>query len=194
MTIGGMFHLNGIIMSSESMNSPCYPAYSIWKMAWDFAFAAIFDCLQRMFAGLPIPIKRWSNQVRENSTNYSFSGHNSPLTFSVVLLWSGRGVVCTGRVERGKIKKGDQVDILGYGNKLGKTAVTGKITVASNVTVTWEKLLNSEMSRISKTLKTHQKPTFPTAWTVQIHCMLASFGNDCCLDNFRVKMHHGFIV
>ncbi|XP_072034482.1 elongation factor Tu-like [Amphiura filiformis] len=37
----------------------------------------------------------------------------------------GRGVVCTGRVERGQIKKGDNIDILGYGAKFGKTVVTG---------------------------------------------------------------------
>ncbi len=37
----------------------------------------------------------------------------------------GRGTVVTGRVERGKIKVGDEVDILGMGRKDQKTAVTG---------------------------------------------------------------------
>lgn len=36
----------------------------------------------------------------------------------------GRGTVITGKVERGVIKKGDEVEVIGYGNKL-KTTVTG---------------------------------------------------------------------
>ena len=37
----------------------------------------------------------------------------------------GRGTVVTGRIERGKIKIGDEVDVLGMGRKAQKTAVTG---------------------------------------------------------------------
>ena len=37
----------------------------------------------------------------------------------------GRGTVVTGRVERGKIKVGEEVDVLGMGRKTQKTAVTG---------------------------------------------------------------------
>ena len=37
----------------------------------------------------------------------------------------GRGTVATGRIERGIIKVGDDVDILGMGRKAQKTAVTG---------------------------------------------------------------------
>jgi len=37
---------------------------------------------------------------------------------------SGRGTVCTGRVERGTINKGDEVEILGLGSSL-KTTLTG---------------------------------------------------------------------
>lgn len=37
---------------------------------------------------------------------------------------SGRGTVCTGKIERGKVKKGDNVEVLGY-NKTFKTAVAG---------------------------------------------------------------------
>jgi elongation factor Tu len=37
---------------------------------------------------------------------------------------SGRGTVVTGRVERGKVKVGDEVEIIGFGTKI-KTTVTG---------------------------------------------------------------------
>ncbi|KAI9347979.1 P-loop containing nucleoside triphosphate hydrolase protein, partial [Zopfochytrium polystomum] len=37
---------------------------------------------------------------------------------------AGRGTVCTGRVERGVVKKGDEVEIIGYGQTL-KTTITG---------------------------------------------------------------------
>ncbi len=37
----------------------------------------------------------------------------------------GRGTVVTGRIERGKVKVGEDVDILGMGRKPQKTAVTG---------------------------------------------------------------------
>lgn len=38
----------------------------------------------------------------------------------------GRGTVVTGRVERGTIKSGDEVDVVGHGSK-SKTIVTGKM-------------------------------------------------------------------
>ncbi len=38
---------------------------------------------------------------------------------------SGRGTVATGRIERGKIKLGDEVEVVGFNNKIGKTVVTG---------------------------------------------------------------------
>jgi len=38
---------------------------------------------------------------------------------------SGRGTVATGRVERGKLKVGDEVEIVGLGKKPMKTTVTG---------------------------------------------------------------------
>lgn len=38
---------------------------------------------------------------------------------------SGRGTVCTGRVERGNLKKGDEVEIVGYNKAPIKTTVTG---------------------------------------------------------------------
>ncbi len=38
---------------------------------------------------------------------------------------SGRGTVATGRIERGQIKVGDEVDVVGFENKVGKTVVTG---------------------------------------------------------------------
>ncbi|MGE0206617.1 MAG: elongation factor Tu [Candidatus Babeliales bacterium] len=37
---------------------------------------------------------------------------------------SGRGTVATGRIERGKVKVGDEVEIIGFGTKM-KTTVTG---------------------------------------------------------------------
>jgi elongation factor Tu len=41
-----------------------------------------------------------------------------------VLSISGRGTVATGRIERGKVKVGEEVEIVGFGTKL-KTTVTG---------------------------------------------------------------------
>jgi elongation factor Tu len=38
---------------------------------------------------------------------------------------SGRGTVCTGRVERGNLKKGDEIEIVGYNKTPIKTTVTG---------------------------------------------------------------------
>ena len=38
---------------------------------------------------------------------------------------SGRGTVVTGQVERGTIKKGSEIEIIGYKSKL-KTTVTGQ--------------------------------------------------------------------
>ncbi len=38
---------------------------------------------------------------------------------------SGRGTVATGRIERGQIKVGDEVEVVGFDNKIGKTVVTG---------------------------------------------------------------------
>lgn len=40
---------------------------------------------------------------------------------------SGRGTVCTGKVERGKIKKGEPVEIMGF-NKLFKCTINGKFS------------------------------------------------------------------
>jgi len=37
---------------------------------------------------------------------------------------SGRGTVATGRIERGKVKVGDEVEVIGFGSKI-KTTVTG---------------------------------------------------------------------
>jgi elongation factor Tu len=37
---------------------------------------------------------------------------------------SGRGTVTTGRVERGVVNKGDEVEIVGYGPTI-KTTITG---------------------------------------------------------------------
>ncbi len=37
---------------------------------------------------------------------------------------SGRGTVATGRIERGKVKVGEEVEIVGFGNNI-KTTVTG---------------------------------------------------------------------
>ena len=37
---------------------------------------------------------------------------------------SGRGTVATGSIERGKVKVGEEVEIVGFGTKL-KTTVTG---------------------------------------------------------------------
>lgn len=44
--------------------------------------------------------------------------------FSDVFSISGRGTVATGRVERGIIHKGDEVEIVGLGNTF-KTTLTG---------------------------------------------------------------------
>ena len=38
---------------------------------------------------------------------------------------TGRGTVATGRVERGEVKVGDEVEIIGLNDKAGKTTVTG---------------------------------------------------------------------
>ncbi len=38
---------------------------------------------------------------------------------------SGRGTVATGRIERGIVKVGDEVEVVGFDNKIGKTVVTG---------------------------------------------------------------------
>ena len=46
---------------------------------------------------------------------------------------AGRGTVVTGRVERGTIKSGDEVEVVGHGSK-AKTIVTGKVrTLVANV-------------------------------------------------------------
>ena len=43
-------------------------------------------------------------------------------TFSI----PGRGTVITGSIERGVIKKGDEVELIGHGKKLVKTNTTGR--------------------------------------------------------------------
>ena len=42
----------------------------------------------------------------------------------------GRGVVATGKLERGRLKKNDAVEILGY-DKVIKTTVTGMLSFMS---------------------------------------------------------------
>jgi elongation factor Tu len=37
----------------------------------------------------------------------------------------GRGTVVTGRIERGKVKVGDEVEIVGLSDEIKKTVVTG---------------------------------------------------------------------
>ena len=43
-------------------------------------------------------------------------------TFSI----PGRGTVITGSIERGVIKKGDEVELIGHGKKSVKTNTTGR--------------------------------------------------------------------
>jgi elongation factor Tu len=38
----------------------------------------------------------------------------------------GRGTVVTGTIEQGKVKVGDEIEIVGYSDKTTKTIVTGK--------------------------------------------------------------------
>lgn len=53
---------------------------------------------------------------------------DKPLLFPVESTYSigGRGTVVAGQVERGVLKKGDEVEFVGYKSKI-KTTVTGKI-------------------------------------------------------------------
>lgn len=44
-------------------------------------------------------------------------------TFSI----PGRGTVITGSIERGVIKKGDEVELIGHGRKPVKTNTTGRL-------------------------------------------------------------------
>ena len=47
---------------------------------------------------------------------------------------SGRGTVVTGRVERGVIKNGDEVEFVGHGEKM-KTTVTGTVERSNNLLI-----------------------------------------------------------
>lgn len=51
---------------------------------------------------------------------------DKPLYFPIEHIYTiqGRGTVCTGKIERGKVKKGDNVEVLGY-NKVFKSAISG---------------------------------------------------------------------
>ena len=53
--------------------------------------------------------------------------NDKPFMMSVEDVFSitGRGTVATGRVERGEIRTGDEVDIVGIAEKIGKSVVTG---------------------------------------------------------------------
>ncbi len=52
---------------------------------------------------------------------------DKPLLYPVENTYSipGRGTVVTGQIERGTLKKGAEVEFVGYGSKI-KTTVTGK--------------------------------------------------------------------
>lgn len=50
---------------------------------------------------------------------------------------SGRGTVVTGKVERGVVKKGDDVEIIGYGSHI-KTTVTGVEMFHKQLVCSWD--------------------------------------------------------
>ena len=53
--------------------------------------------------------------------------HNKPFILSIDqwFIIEGRGVVATGSVEGGKVKVGDEVEIIGYKRNFKKTTITG---------------------------------------------------------------------
>lgn len=78
------------------------------KVEW---VSKIKDLLTAMDTYLPDPVR---------DTDKPFL-----LAVEDVFTISGRGTVATGRVERGKLKVGDEVEIVGLGKKPMKTTVTG---------------------------------------------------------------------
>ena len=70
--------------------------------------------------------------IRELLDKYDFPGDETPIIKGSALAaleapddLSGRGTVATGRVERGQLKTGDEVEILGLSTERPKTVVTG---------------------------------------------------------------------
>ena len=55
---------------------------------------------------------------------------DKPLLFPIEGTCSipGRGTVVTGQVERGKLRKGEEVEIIGYKSKI-KSTITGELSV-----------------------------------------------------------------
>ena len=72
---------------------------------------AVLELMDRVDEYIPIP-------VREEDKPFLMSIED---VFSI----TGRGTVVTGRVERGRIKVGEEVEIVGFADKPRKTVVTG---------------------------------------------------------------------
>ena len=68
----------------------------------------------------------FSNQDKKEPTNTSYD-ENGAFLFSIedVFTITGRGTVVSGKVERGKVKVGDTVQIVGLNNEILTTEVTG---------------------------------------------------------------------
>ena len=76
----------------------------------DMGSSSIFNLMDAVDATVPVPTR----DVDKPFTMFIEQPHTIP----------GRGTVCTGRIETGKIKKGEEVSIEGYGESY-KTTVTG---------------------------------------------------------------------
>ena len=63
-------------------------------------------------------------EVRELLSSYDFPGDDVPVITGSALQ-TGRGTVATGRVERGELKLGDSVEIVGLSDEKKSTTVTG---------------------------------------------------------------------
>src|SRR5919205_182231 len=66
-------------------------------------------------------------ELRELLSKYDFPGDEVPIVMSIEDVFSikGRGTVGTGRIERGAVKVGDEVEIVGLMKAPRKTVVTG---------------------------------------------------------------------
>ena len=64
-----------------------------------------------------------NNKIISENSNLSFDAFLMPI--EDVMMITGRGTVVTGRVERGKVKIGDEIEIVGFSNKKIITTVIG---------------------------------------------------------------------
>jgi len=85
----------------EALNNPTDPA----------KIQPILDLMKAVDDFIPMP-------VRELDKPFSMAVED---VFSI----SGRGTVATGRIERGRVKVGEEVDVVGLREKVSKTVITG---------------------------------------------------------------------